>query len=291
MKKRGLILALLAGLVATSGVYAQETAGATEEENQKIAPQGWTHARSAAEMLRLLGTEVKVAPRKSVEARSVKPNAVTGTAVSTRSTIANEWVNYQGITTTLGTAETPQYGGSTDVCVRPGRFDSPSSFLPTWRLPSPSPQDGVVEVHRVDTGQLFGIRTLDVEGTALYTTPNGSPGSRCTSDNCATTTPMNQPDIMGLVCEIWSGTNGTTFAFNRYCNQTDIFPGVAMTQFRDGTGVPFNGQFQMSAFRSRTSVNAGLGTYYRVRVGYYTFGDTTAAFSTACDALLTVTHD
>lgn len=292
MKSR--VFVLLASFGATAVGVSQATIAqdAPISEAYNVGrPQREVVRGSAVDVLRSQG--FNVTGLKSTGIRKMAPASVTGTAVSTRTAIVNEWVRYTGLTSNLGTAESPSYPGSTDVCVRLARFDSPVSFNPTWRAPLPSFQDGVIEAYRIDTGQLFGTRTLDVEMTGSFTIDGGSPGLACANDGCTTTYTLNGPDIMAVLCEIWAGTDGTNFSRVGYCNQTDILPSIWNQGLRskDDTLPPFDGGASTGTFRSRNTVNAGLGTYYRFRVGYFTIGANTANGSRVCDSLLSVTHD
>jgi hypothetical protein len=283
----GAVGVVLCGL--SQGANAQVETQVTEEAY--IARDSKPQGRSAIEVLRSHGFDVKGI--KANDTRKVTSAAVTGFAVSTRTAIVNEWVHFTGLTSNIGTAEPPLYPGSTDVCVRVARFDSPVSFNPTWIPPVAAHMDGVVETYRIDTSQLYGVRTLDVEMAGAFTMAGGTPGGACATDGCGTTYTFNDPDIIGLLCEIWAGSDGTSFSRVGYCNQTDILPSVWNQGLRSKTDTlpPYDGGASTAAFRSRNTVNAGLGTYYRIRFGYFSFGGETAYSSRVCDSILSVTND
>lgn len=296
--KRHIVISLAVFSAMACGLCQSATAQSTELSSTEsavaaAAVTGTPEARGsgAIDWLQRQGFDVKGLP--STKPTKFEPAAVAGPIVSTRTAIINQWVNSAGAVSNLGLAELPQYVGSTDVCARPARFDSPASFDPTWRNPARTLQNGVVEAYRIDTGLLTGERTLEIQFTGAYTIPGGSPGAGCLTDNCQTTYTITSPDIIGVLCEVWAGTNGTTFSRLGYCNQMDILPSVWNQTLRSKTDVtpPFGGGASTGGLRSRNAVSAGLGTYYRIRIGYYTFGANTANGSRACDSLLTVSND
>jgi hypothetical protein len=270
-----------AQITSSEARFAEEAAAAGAE------PQ----AGSAIVWLQRQGFDVKgLAPSKPGRLQLAP---VAGPIVSTRTAIVNQWVNSAGAISNLGIAENPAYIGSTDVCARPARFDSPQAFDPAWRNPAKALQNGVVEAYRIDTGLLQGERTIDIQFTGAFTLSGGFPGLGCLTDACQTTYTIATPDIIGTLCEVWAGSNGTTYSRVGYCNQMDILPSVWNQGLRSKTDItpPYDGGASTGGLRSRNAVSAGLGTYYRIRVGYYTFGANTATGSRVCDSMLTVAND